>query len=261
MSLGPSGDAVISSLRVDRNSPIPLYFQVAQHLERGITGGHIPPGSLFENEIQLAVRLGISRPTMRRAMQHLADRGLIVRRRGIGTRVVQPKVRRSIELTSLYDDLRQAGEVPRTRVLEFAEMAASREIAKRLACGAGTPVVRMVRLRSTSVSPIAKMTNFIPSELVDFDASALEADGLYPLLRARGVHLHAATQSVGARTATGAEAEELEEGRHAALLTITRTTFDDRGDTVEYAQHLYAASRYSFETHLVSPVSGTIGTY
>ena len=83
-------------LRIDRLSAVPRGSQVAQHLEDAIGSGEIPPGTLFSNEIHLADQLGLSRPTMRRAMRHLVDKGLVVRRRGIGTRVVQPEVRRPL---------------------------------------------------------------------------------------------------------------------------------------------------------------------
>ena len=82
------------------------------------------PGTLFQNEVDLAASLGLSRPTMRRAMQHLVDKGLVVRRRGIGTRVVQPKLRRPLELTSLNDDLSRAGRKPTTEVLSFESVEA-----------------------------------------------------------------------------------------------------------------------------------------
>ena len=111
---------------VDRKSPVPLYFQVAQHLEDAIHSGAVPTGTLFQNEVDLAASLGLSRPTMRRAMQHLVDKGLVVRRRGIGTRVVQPKLRRSLELTSLYDDLTRAGRKPTTEVLSFEKRRGER---------------------------------------------------------------------------------------------------------------------------------------
>ena len=86
----------LGSFAVDRSSPVPLYFQVAQHLEHAIDSGALPPGTLLLNEIALADALKLSRPTMRRAMQTLVDKGLVVRRRGIGTRVVQPKMRRPL---------------------------------------------------------------------------------------------------------------------------------------------------------------------
>jgi DNA-binding GntR family transcriptional regulator len=87
----------------------------------------------------------------------------------------------------------------------------------------------------------------------DFTAEELEQHGLYELMRARGIHLHTASQVVGARTATAAEARLLDERRNAALLTMQRTTFDDQGDVVEFGTHIYAASRYSFEISLLAP--------
>lgn len=244
--------AALSGLAIDRNSPVPLYYQVSQHLERAIASGEIPNGTLFGNEVQLAERLGLSRPTMRRAMQHLVDKGLIVRRRGIGTRVVQPKVRRQLELSSLYEDLAGSGQEPTTEVLEVDRVEADEEVAERLGVDPGDPVMKLVRLRSARGNPIAKMTNYLPERVGDLEAADLEEHGLYELLRGRGIHLHSATQTVGARTATAAEARMLGEPRGAALLTMQRITFDDHGRTVEYGTHLYAASRYSFEINLLT---------
>src|SRR6266487_5116041 len=85
-----------ASIAVDRASPVPLYYQVAQELERAIESGELVPGSRLENEIVLAQQLGLSRPTVRRAIEYLVERGMLVRRRGVGTQVVLPRVRRAI---------------------------------------------------------------------------------------------------------------------------------------------------------------------
>jgi DNA-binding GntR family transcriptional regulator len=253
MPLAPDGvEESLRGLTINRTSPVPLYFQVAQHLEHAISSGSIPPGTRFDNEIVLAERLGLSRPTMRRAMQHLVDKGLIVRRRGIGTRVVQPKVRRPLELTSLYDDLAGSGQSPTTKLLSFDTVPADATAAEKLAVDEGTPVVRIERLRSASDLPIARMTNYLPERIVTFSPDELERRGLYEMLRAQGVHLHSAVQTVGARTATATEARLLGEPRGAAVLTMQRVSFDDRGNSVEWGDHLYVASRYSFEINLLT---------
>jgi len=242
---------VVDAFVIDRVQPIPLYFQVSQHLERAIESGSFAQGSLLPNEIELAEQLQVSRPTMRKAMEILVGKGLIVRRRGIGTRVVQPKVRRPLELTSLYDDLRGAGQEPRTEVLSFDTVEADDHVAGKLGIAVADPVVHVERLRSTDDKPIARMTNFLRREAVRFDGADLAAAGLYDLLGRSGVLLHSATQTVSARPATPAEAKLLGEPRGAALLTMERETLDQDGVAVEYATHLYAASRYSFEIHLV----------
>lgn len=248
----PGLDRTLESFVLERASPIPLWFQVAQHLEQAIVSELLPQGALLDNEIAMAERLGVSRPTMRKAMEQLVDRGLVVRRRGIGTRVVQPKVRRPLELTSLYDDLTSGGQEPTTELLAFETVTADPDVAGRLRIAEGADVVRIRRLRSARGKPIAQMVNHLPSDVVGFDSEALERGGLYELLRRSGVRLHSATQLVGARKATTAEARMLDEPRGAALLTMERETSDDLGRVVEFASHLYAASRYSFEIHLAT---------
>ena len=253
MSSGP--DPAITGVprfAIDRNSPVPLYFQVAQHLEDSIHTGAIPTGTLFQNEVDLAASLGLSRPTMRRAMQHLVDKGLVVRRRGIGTRVVQPKLRRPLELTSLYDDLTRAGRKPTTEILSFESVEAADDVAERLEVSEGTTVLELVRLRRADGEPIAKLTNYLPERIATFDKDDLVEHGLYELIRRQGVTLHSATQTLGARTATAAEARLLGEPRGGALVTAQRVTYDDHGIAVEYGSHLYAASRYTFEINLLT---------
>jgi DNA-binding GntR family transcriptional regulator len=238
------------SVRVDRNSPVPLYFQVAQHLEQLIDSGELPNGTRLENEIDLADQLGLSRPTMRRAIQYLVDRGLLIRKRGVGTQVVQAKVRRKVELTSLFDDLDKASRAPSTRVLSFAREPLADELAPELGLPAGTEVYVFERLRYADGEPLALMRNYVPVSLLDLDAEDLEAHGLYDLFRASDINLRIARQSIGARAATAAEARALTETRGASLLTMERAAYDDHGRTIEHGQHLYRASRYSFDLTL-----------
>lgn len=237
---------------MDRTSPVPLYFQVAQQLERAIADGRLTPGSRVPNELDLAQQLALSRPTTRRAMEYLVDKGLVVRQRGVGTRVVSPTVRRTLNLSSLFDDLDASGQRPNTSVLSNEVVEADAEVAAALAVDPGTPVTEVVRLRSALDQPIARMTNYLPLGRVTVTTAELEQTGLYELLRRSGVQLHSATQVIGARTASAAEGRLLGERRGAALLTMQRTAFDDHGSTVEYGCHLYAAARYTFQMSLLS---------
>jgi DNA-binding GntR family transcriptional regulator len=235
---------------IDRSSPTPLYFQLAQAMENAITGGDLPAGSRLENEILLAQRYGLSRPTVRRAVQELVDKGLLVRKRGVGTQVIQPHVRRSMELTSLYEDLDRAGGQPSTTVLSLERSPASAEIAAELGLKEGDEVVVLRRLRRSRGEPLALMTNHLPGRFRPTEEE-LAQRGLYRYLRLQGVHLRVAHQRIGARVARAEEARLLEEPPRAALLTMSRTAFDDQGAAVEYGSHVYRASRYEFETTLV----------
>jgi DNA-binding GntR family transcriptional regulator len=237
-------------IRVDRSSPVPLYFQVAQHLEHMIESGELPMGTRLENETDLAGQLGLSRPTMRRAIEYLVGRGLLVRKRGIGTQVVHTKVTREVELTSLYDDLAKTGRAPATTVTSFRTEPADEELAATLGIAAGTPVYVFDRLRCADAEPLALMRNHVPGHLLRLTAADLEAQGLYNLFRANGVTMRIARQAIGARAATPAEARALGEKRGAPLLTMERSAYDEQGRAVEHGHHLYRASRYSFDLTL-----------
>ncbi|MFB9390252.1 GntR family transcriptional regulator [Streptomyces coeruleoprunus] len=236
---------------MDRTSPVPLYFQLSQQLEAAIENGALTPGSLLGNEIDLANRLGLSRPTVRQAIQALVDKGLLVRRRGVGTQVVHSQVKRPLELSSLYDDLEAAGQRPATAVLAHRLEPASAQVAAALGVPEGSDVQYVERLRSAHDEPVALLRNHLPTGLLDLDAARLEATGLYRLMRGAGITLHSARQSIGARAATGPEAEVLGEPEGAPLLTMERTTYDDTGRPVEFGSHSYRASRYAFEFQLL----------
>jgi DNA-binding GntR family transcriptional regulator len=237
-------------IRVDRNSPVPLYFQVAQHLEQMIESGELPMGTRLENEIDLADQLGLSRQTMRRAIEYLVGRGLLLRKRGIGTHVVQAKVTREVELTSLYDDLAKTGQDPSTTVVSFGTEPAPDALAAELGLAAGTPVYVFERLRFAGAEPLALMRNHVPEHLMRLSAADLEAQGLYNLFRANGISMRIAKQSIGARAATAAEARALGERKGAPLLTMERSAYDEQGRAVEHGRHVYRASRYSFDLTL-----------
>jgi DNA-binding GntR family transcriptional regulator len=243
-------DRVAPPIQVDRNSPVPLYFQVAQHLEHLIESGELAPGTRLENEIDLADRLRLSRPTMRRAIEYLVDRGLLVRKRGVGTQVVHAKVQRQVELTSLYDDLAKARRDPHTEVLSFATETAPDALALELGLPEGTKVYVFERLRYAGAEPLAIMRNHVPADLLRLVPEDLEEQGLYNLLRANGLNLRIAKQSIGARAATAAEARALGETKGAPLLTMVRSAYDDQGRAVEHGDHIYRASRYSFDLTL-----------
>src|SRR5688500_3612423 len=171
---------------VDRASPVPLYFQVARQLEQAIESGALPPGSRLDNEITMAEQLGLSRPTMRQAIQYLVDKGLLVRKRGVGTQVVHARVRRTVELTSLYEDLDRTHQQPRTDVLSFGQATAPDEVAVALALPSGARVLAIERLRYAQGEPLALMRNYLPAGLLRVTADDLRDRGLYQLLRAAG---------------------------------------------------------------------------
>jgi len=233
-------------VRVDRASPVPLWHQLAQQLTAAVHDGRLQPGDPFENEVALAGRLNVSRPTVRRAMQEMVDQGLLVRRRGIGTTVANRKVHRRAALSSLHDDLLRAGQAPTTDVLDL-RTARDPRAASALDLPLDTDLLVVVRLRSADGTPLAVLHNWLPPAYADITAEELGSDGLYAALRARGVTPVVARQSVGARMPTRAERRQLGIVGQQPVLTMSRTAFGGTGEAIEFGDHCYRAEDYSLD--------------
>ncbi len=224
----------LTDAALDRASPVPLYYQLAENLETAIRSGSLSSGSHLENEIELARQLRVSRPTVRRAIAVLANRGLVIRRHGIGT-------------------LTQSGQAPTTRLLAYEVVPAPLEVANSLQLSEGTRVLHFERLRLATGQPISLMRNFLPLALKEVvTEEGLKLTGLYRLLRHSGIHLRLASQSIGARSPQPREARLLKVIKTAPLLTMRRISYGDAGQPVEYGSHVYPAERYSFEMSVVA---------
>jgi len=236
---------------VNRSSPIPLYFQVAEQIEQAIHAGRLAPGERISNEVALAVQLGLSRPTLRQAIQTLVDKGMLVRKRGVGTQVVHAPIRRTVELTSLHDDLTRNGLRPTTTVLDLDLIPADEVAAQKLNLPLGHAVWRLRRLRAVEDGPLALMCNLVPEGVTDLTRVDLHHTGLYEHFRSQAINLRVAHQVIGARTVDAAEARLLGGRKGDPVLTMERTSYDDKGRPVEHATHLYRPDRYAYETTLV----------
>jgi DNA-binding GntR family transcriptional regulator len=238
--------AIQVGVTIDRSSPVPLYHQLAEQLSTAIASGQLEPGDPFENEIAIAERLSLSRPTVRRAIQELVSQGLLLRRRGLGTTVANRKVHRRAELTSLYDDLKRDGGRPATTVLSH-ELVRDEHVATALDLPADAELLSIVRLRLSDDRPLAILRNWLPPAYNDITREQLEAEGLYAVLRDRGVRPVVAHQTIGARPPTTTERRHLRLKPSEPVLTMTRSAFDAVGSAVEYGDHCYRAQDYSIE--------------
>jgi DNA-binding GntR family transcriptional regulator len=236
---------------IDRSGPIPLYYQVATRIEAAIRDGRLPAGAKLENEVALSGRLGLSRPTVRRAIQDVVDKGLLVRRRGIGTQVVHGEITRQVELTSLHEDIERSGRHSSTELLVRNVIPADAAIAALLVVAEGSPVLHLRRLRSADDTPVAILENHLPEDFVDLKESELTRYGLYQVLRARGTTMRVARERIGARRATNPESKLLDMEKGAPLLTMDRTAYDSSGRAIEYGHHCYRPDMHSFEVTLV----------
>ena len=239
----------VTDIELDHSSPIPLYHQISEPIKELILDGTIPPGAKLEDELSMASRLGVSRPTARRALQSLVDLRLVVRKRAVGTIVAPKEIHRQVKLSSLYDDLKDSEQKPTTKVISYDEVEASQEIAEDLRLEEGQTVIKVVRLRLANGEPLAIMTNYLPSEVAPTEKE-LRSGGLYDAMRSHGHEVVSASQTISARKASSEEAEILQESRGAAILSMRRIAYNQSGVPIEIGDHVYRASRYRFTVSL-----------
>ncbi|MFD4502687.1 GntR family transcriptional regulator [Streptomyces sp. NPDC058457] len=241
-------EASALGLCLDRASPRPLYQQLAEQLRHAVDDGRLAPGTALCSETKLAQQTGLSRITVRQAVQRLADDGVLVRRRGVATYVADRPDEGAVDLAGLHDDLRASGD----DVLRNEHVPASAEVAAALAVPAGSTVARLERLPRVDGVCVACLRHYLPAGRLRLDDDRLASTGLHGVLRAAGITVRTVQQSIGARNAGAQEGELLGVAEGSVLVTMRRTLFDRAGRAVEYADHCYPAARRSWEFRLLA---------
>lgn len=229
-----------------RDSPIPLYFQLTEQLTAAITDGRLQPGDPFENEVAMSTRLGLSRPTVRRAIHGMVDKGLLVRRRGLGTFVASRRVHRRGNKGSLFEDLEAQERVPSTSVLK-CRSERNPPASTALDLDPETELLAVRRLRFADGEPLAIMQNWLPPLFSSITREQLEARGLYQILRDLGIGSVVAHQSIAARLPVAEEMELLGISEDVPVITLTRTAFNSSGSPIEHSEHVYRADAYTVD--------------
>jgi GntR family transcriptional regulator len=244
-------------IRLDRYSPVPLWHQIATQLETAIAEGRLTRGDQLENELDLCDRWQVSRPTVRKAIQTMVERGLMLRRRGIGTVVISTTAHRPTRLADLHDDLSGRGHMPSTRVLTVERITAPDDIAAELGLRGRAEVIHLERVRLADGVPVALMHNWVTADLdaemraAIGDPTRLAGESLYAILRSVGVHPYRARQRISAVAADATMARLLDVARGAPLLTVHRVMSDDTGRPIEVGEHHIAAERHTLEMTLI----------
>ncbi len=238
---------VLSAVRVDPKSPTPLYMQLVQQIEQAVADGVLTPGDRIEGEPVLVNRLGISRATIRHAIDQLVDRGILMRKHGVGTQVVAANLARRSGLISLYDELLEGGRQPSTSLVEARVRAAPTDVAEALQLDPSSDALFLKRLRSADGRPFAIMRNWLPVGVLSLDDFDPETEGLYEALRKVGVSADVAHQSVGAAAADEDESTLLDLPVGAPVLTMSTTSYVGLGQPVEFGQHTYRPDLHRVE--------------
>ncbi len=209
-------------------------------------------GQAIPSERRLCEQLGVSRLTLRAALDDLAREGHLTRRHGSGTYVSRPKIAQPLTLTSFSEDMRRRGMAPGSRTLEMAVVPAGARLGRRLQLPPEDPVVRVTRLRLADGEPMALEVLHVPAELVPGLTQAdLENRSFYELMEDRyGVVISSATQTIEPTVTDREESEALDVPLHSPAFLFERTTLTASGRPMEFVRSFYRGDRYQLVTEL-----------
>jgi GntR family transcriptional regulator len=238
---------------LDSSSALPLYAQVETILAADIASGAYPPGSRLPNETELVEKYAVSRTTIRQTIQNLIRRGLVEIRRGKGTFVLEPKITQELtELSGFVEDMHALGHRPSARLLDKRIVPSSEAVARHLALGAGTRVVRIQRVRLANGVPISFDETYLPREIGEkIMENNLETEPIFSLLEEKyDMPLIEAEYRLEAVSADAVVARALGVRTGSPIFLIERTSFCEGPRPVDYERLYYRGDQVRFVTRL-----------
>jgi GntR family transcriptional regulator len=222
------------------------YRAISDDLRRQVEAGDFAAGRVLPSEADLSASYGASRVTVRRALEVLRDEGLLDARQGFGWFVASDLLRQRLgRLSTIEDQLSASGITAERRILEFAFVVAEPRTKRVLGVD---QVLRVRRLNLADGEPFARVTVWCPAELGDrLSRADVERSPFYELLP---VPLGGATQTIGAASASAADARLLGIPTGAPVLRCERITTDSDGRSVLLSEHVFPAHRTEFVVDL-----------
>lgn len=233
------------------NSSLPLYRRVKEDIRSNILEGRWPRGGRLPSEAGLEERYGVSRITIRKALDELAGEGYLERRRGRGTFVSSVAIEQRLsKFYSFSQALRDKGFQERAKLLLFKKLFCDAHLAGRLMLAEGEPVFRIDRLRNIERVPYAFEKSFIPVRTAPgLTADMVSGKGIYRSLNGLGVFLDGATEQLRAVNTTEETAELLKYRAGEAAMLLERIAFSD-GQRVEYCRSIVRGDLLSYTVEL-----------
>ncbi len=229
-----------------KTSERPLYKQLMQRLRNDVTAGVYPPGERIPGEQTLCKVYGVSRVTVRKALEEIVRSGLLVRRQGKGTFVAQEKMVRDLShVTSFSDACAQIGQTAQTRLIERRREAASEEDRVNLDVGKSGEIISICRLRLAGGEPVMLEYNRFSADLAFLLDDPLTGS-LYALLSAHGLVPSHAVHDISMARADGTVGKLLETKTGDALLRLDQLVFDQHGRPLHLSRQWIRGDRFTF---------------
>ena len=234
-------------------SPVPLHYQIREQISLAIADGRLVPGNLLPPEEDLAAQASVSRTTIRQALSALVHEGLIERKRGKGSWVVEPRIDQHLsELTGFVEDMLSYGLEPEARVVCSEVVSADIVVAEALRIPEGSAAVRIERVRLADHRPILFDVSHLPLEIGERVLNEdLYKRPIFEILEGDlGIALNEADYHIRAIAAERPIATHLRVRSGTPLLMVERTTYSTDGTPVDFENLYYRADRMTFSLRL-----------
>lgn len=209
-------------------------------------------GSAIPSERQLSADLGVSRLTVRAALDELVREGYLVRRRGSGTFVREPKIAQQLTMTSFTEDMRRRGMRPASKTLSLTATTAGAYLGRCLHVSPSERIVVAKRLRLADAQTMAIETLHVRESLVPgLTAADLDGGSFYELLERRyGIVIVGGIQTIEPTVTNDEESSALGVPLHSPAFLFERTTRSAHDEIVEFVRSIYRGDRYRLVTEL-----------
>lgn len=243
-------DNPILKAKLALDSGVSLYAQLTGIIRRSITSGALAPGELIPSEAELCHVFDISRNTVRQAIGALEDDGLVVRKRGKGTFVADPSLRRKGVQYSFTTEISSMGKQPSSTLVDFAVIEPSARIRTLMALDGGVKVYCFTRVRNVDGEPLILETSYYPQYIYpNLTREMLETHSFYSLLYHVGIMPYAAEDTYEAVTLSRQEAALLHCVEGASAFYHQRRTSTENGQIYEYTNSYMRADRVKLDVH------------
>lgn len=240
--------------RIDFNSHTPYYIQLISVIKDIIDAEGLQPGDQLPSEPELCNTYAVSRTVVRQALRELEVEGVVVRHKGKGTFVAEPKINESLvqKLTGFYQDMVERGHTPTTQVLELEIIPASGLLATQLEIREGSEVFALERLRFIDSEPMLLVKAYLPYHLCKgIEKTDLAQLSLYDILEKEyGLSIARGRRTIEAVAATERQAELLSIQAGDPVLLLNSVTYLDSGTPIEFYQAAHRGDRTRFEVEL-----------
>lgn len=243
------------SVVLQRDSQVAMYRQIAQQLRDAITGGQYGPGDKIPTEPELSAQFGVSRITVRQAVEHLVREGLVARKQGKGTFVQGPLVRHDLlELRGIYDELVDQGLQPQTELLVYGQKVPPAWIGEKLGC-LGQRTLHWRRLYRLSGKPFGLSSVYLDASCADVDRDIVSRLPTYKLLRSKlGVEISRADVAIRYEVGAASVCKVMGLALGTPLMVLERVSYSHEGRAREHTVYFAQASSYQFSIKVRGPL-------